>query len=184
MTTDKNLKNRTILAYVHNMLIDAEQQRKDGKGTIVIDNDFKKEYALSKGLELTKYCEDNNCTVDSIEKLSFVNHNMLLRAKKYYTKIIDIYTKTFSNRHIPLLFAIVVFQKLEQQKYLTLDIDYEYIFNGICESDHLKKETKASKFRDKDVTVDIEVNIYNECVDEMFKKVYAIKPSMKRGKRK
>ena len=183
MTQDKNLKNRAIMAYVHNMLIDAEKQRAEGKGTIVIEDESKKEYSLSKGLEIIKYCEDNGYTVDALEKLSFFNHSMLLRAKKYYSKIIDVYSKTFTNRHIPLLFSVIVVQKLEIQGYLKLDIDYIRIFNAIKESNHLERESKQSKFRNKEVVIDKEVNIYNECVDKLFAEVYKTKMSNRRKKK-
>lgn len=183
MVTDKNLKNRTILAYVHNMLIDAEDQKNQGKGKIIIEDETKRDYSLEQGFKFIKYCKLNGCTVDSLEKLSFVNINMLKRAKKYYGKSVDIYSDAFENRHIPLLFATIVFEKLEQQGYLELDVDYKKLFDTIKESNHLEREKRLSKYSNKEIVVDAEVNTYNKCVDELFTKVYAVKPNMKRKRK-
>lgn len=181
---DKSLKNRTILAYAHNMMLDGEEQKEQGKGTIIIDDEVKREYSISQGKKLIKYCEDNGCTRDSIEKLALLNHGMLLRAKKYYGKIIKLYTEVFKERHIPLLFATIVFQKLENQGYLKMDIDYVKLFNTINESDYLEKETKKSVFSGKEIVVNKESNTYSQCVENIFVEVYKIKPSDARRKRK
>ena len=183
--TDKNLKIRVILSYVHTLLDEADNLTKEGKGTSIIDSEDDKKYFLENGTILKKYCEDNGCTKKHIEKLNFIQQNMFQRATRYYNETIKVYHTTFKDRHIPLLFAILVFERLQGQGYLKVDCDYTNLLKIMKESDHLTKEERPSKFtKDKIATVHTEIVSYDKCMDLLFNKIYAMKMSIKSKKKR
>jgi len=161
-----HLNTRCLLSYCHRILIEAEKLLQDGIGKVVIDNANDRENVREIGLSFIKFCEDNNCTREFLETKIIPAY--FINAKKHYGNIIRVYNKFFDGRHIPLLFAIIVFQRLSVEK--TINFDISELQNSIkifMKSNHLGKD-EIKSFMGGTRIKNTEVILYQDCVDSIF----------------
>ena len=175
------LKTRCVLSYCHCILTESEMLMQKGEGIIIIDNEEDRQKVRNIGLKFIEFCELNNCTKDYLE--SKIPYSLSSSAKCYYGDVIRTYAKYFNDRHIPLLFAIILFQRLSIDKVIELDIDVLQdnisIFLKSQKLEH--KDIKSMLSRDKTRTVNIEVLRYFDCVEDMLS---SLKKKRKAKKRK
>jgi len=175
------LKTRCILAYCHSMLLESEMLLQEGKGIVIIDNEVDKNKVRDLGLKFIEFCELNSCTKDYLE--SKIPYLLASSAKRYYGDVIRTYGKYFKDRHIPLLFAIILFQRLSVDKVVNIDIfllqENIDIFLKSQKLEH--KEIKSLFNKDKTRAVNVEVLKYFDCVEDMLS---SLKKKRKAKKRK
>lgn len=182
--SDIQLKNRVILSYVHTALIEAEKLKCDDIGTQIIEDEKDLESVISIGKKMIDFLEKNNYTRKSIERMEFLNRNLFLRAKLYYSECIKIYHGTFKDRHIPFQFSLNVFQELHLNKFIDFDIDYIKYHQIMINCELLEKEKTFSKFAKKEITINTEIDSYSDCVQRLFNTIYAFKTHKVKNRRK
>ena len=174
------IKTKCILAYCHSILQESEMLMQKGEGIIVIEDKKDREKVRELGFVFLKFCEDNNCTKDYLE--SKVAYSISNSVKAYYSEVIRIYSKYFKTNHIPLLFAIILFQRLSIDKIINLDIDLLQenikIFLKSQKLEH--KEFTSLVNREKKRIVNVEAMRYFDCVEDMLSSVKKKQKSKKR----
>lgn len=177
---DLNLKNRVILSYVHTSLIEAEKLKDDDIGIQIIDNKDDLENVISIGKQMISFLEKNNFTRKALERMEFLNKNLFLRARLYYSECIKEYHGTFKDRHIPFQFALNVFQELNSKCFINFDIDYVKYHQIMIDCELLEKKKVMSKFAKKEIIINTEIDSYDLCVQRLFKRIYAFKTHKKK----
>jgi len=171
----KILKLKTVcfLAYCHNMLLEAEEQDKEDKGKVIIDDEQDLKETRDLGIQITRYLESINCTKDY---LSFnLMQQLKPRAKKYYEEIIKVYYKYFDEKIVPLLFTITALEALQEKGIITIELELlEKIKSHFIKSDYLEKEEFS--FMGKTKMRNVEVLKYSDCIEDILSTLDKSKP--------
>lgn len=182
------LKTKCLLAYCHTILVESEELTKQDKGIAIIDDEETREFTRECGFKIIDFCESHGATKKELEKLGPRRTDMLILAKAYYGLQIQLYLKYISEvdgRHIPILYAGLMFQLLQKNGIVSLDIDYEKLIDAIELSDKLETQETVSKISGKTITQRTEVNKYHNAVREILEQTMQFKVVKKvRAKRK
>ena len=181
-----------MIAYCHTLLIEAESLRAEGKGIAILDDEDTRQFSRDCGIKIIDFCECNGATKDQLGRFCTKGFNTLGLLREYYGLQIKLYLKYVSEvngRHIPILYAGLLFQLLEKNGFISLGLDYERLISEIEKSSMLETNTRKSRFGDSEIVEKKEVNKYHNAVrlilekTMIFKVVKPNKKKMSRGKR-
>lgn len=182
------LKTKCMIAYCHRLLHDSEELLQEGKGVAVIDDEETREFTRDCGMKIMKYCESKGATHDMLGDLSKKSLSLWNLARAYYGLQIDLYQKYISavkGRHVPILYAAIMFQLLHKNGTICLDIDYDKLLSVLEVSDKLEVSRTESRFgRWRMITSRVEVNKYHTGVREILEQTMSFKTKRKSKKKR
>ncbi len=175
-------KTKCLLAYCHTILVDAEELTVQGKGISIVKSSESRQNMRMQGATMVLYCESVGATR---EHLGSLRGALLVQAQHYYGLIIRDYQKhisTVGGRHVPILFATIMFQTFQDAGMLKLDINYKILMNDIERSDMLETNDIISRISGKTVLEKTEVKKYYIGVKHIIDNVMSAKVKFKRKK--
>lgn len=169
------LKTKCLLAYCYELLTQAETDTEQGKGNAIFHENNNAEFLRECGFKMVDYCVKNGATKNYLELLSRKHYDLYLLSKAYYGIIIKKYCEHIADvneSHIPILFAILMFQELKVNGLIGLDIDYNKMIDIVYKTDYFKGEQKVSKYDNKTIVYDrSEINKYAKCIQDTVSSV-------------
>jgi hypothetical protein len=179
-------KIKSIISYCHTVLVESEELIGDGDGIAIIDDEETREFTRECGFKIIDYCEAHGATRDDLEKLSLKRIDIFALSKAYYGLQIKLYLKYIAkvnDRHIPILYAGLMFQLLKESGIVSLDLDYDRLITEIELSDKLETTEVISSLSGKSITQRTEINKYHNGVREILLQTMDFK-RVKKAKRK
>lgn len=172
------LKTKCLIAYCHTILTDAEAATVQGEGVSITKDKDSQNFMRESGFKIIAYCEQFGATRDELSKLSHSTNPIFLLAREYYRLQITLYQKYISEekgRHVPILYAGLMFQLLHKNKIVGLNLDYDKLISDIEQSTMLETKEIKSRFRDKTIIERVEINKYHNGVREILEQTMKFK---------
>ncbi len=181
------LKTKCLIAYCHTLLTEAEELTEQGKGECIVKDDNSQQFMRECGASIINFCESTGSTKKDLSDLSKSRSPLFIQAKSYYGLQIrdyQIFISEVGGRHIPILYAGLMFQTLKTAGVIGLDMDYGKLISDIEVSDVLETTQKKSRFNDKMITERTEVRKYRTGVESIISNVMNLKIKFSRSKNK
>lgn len=177
------LKTKCLLAYCYELLTQAESDTEQQKGDTIFENNKNAEYLRECGFKMVDYCVKNGATKNFLELLSRKHYALYVQSKSYYGIVIKKYCEHIADvneSHIPILYAILMFQELKACGLIGLDVDYNKMIEIIYMTDYFKGQQKVSKYDNKTIVHDrSEINKYANCIQDTVSSVIKFKTKVK-----
>ncbi len=177
------LKAKCLIAYCHTILTESETLTTEGKGIAIVEDKGTQNFLRSSGFAIIQYCERVGATYRDLSNLSNSRSPLFMMAREYYgiqTKLYQKYIAPIEGRHIPILYATIMFQMLRSSGVVGLSIDYDKLLSCLEESNILEKKEITSRFSDRIIIENTEVKKYLDGVRLIIDVVMKMKMKTKR----